>query len=80
MTLLNFSMCLSLCMWYMEVMVYMDCTLNNFVHLKVHPEQPPVHADQFDVPYDPLELINVPLMTVMTENKPETNQQQEVEK
>jgi hypothetical protein len=43
----------------------------------VHPEQPPVHADQFDVPYDPLELINVPLMT---ENKLETNQQQEVEK
>jgi hypothetical protein len=43
----------------------------------VHPKQPPVHADQFDVPYDPLELLNVPLMTVMTENKLKTNQQQE---
>jgi hypothetical protein len=49
----------------------------------VHPEQPPVHADQFDVHHEPLGLLNVPLMTVMTENKLETNQQeqeQQVEK
>jgi hypothetical protein len=59
MTLLNFSMCLSLYMWYMGVMVYMDCTLNNFLHFLVHPEQPPVHADQFDVPHDPLKLLHV---------------------
>jgi hypothetical protein len=43
----------------------------------VHQEQPPVHADQFNVPHDPLELLHVPLMTVMTENKLETNGQQE---
>jgi hypothetical protein len=62
MTLLNFLMCLSLYMWYMGVMVYMDCTLNNFVHFKVHPEQPPVYADQFDVPHDPLELLHVTVL------------------
>jgi hypothetical protein len=45
----------------------------------VHPEQPPVHADQFDVPHDPLELLNVPIMTEMTENKLETNQQEQQE-
>jgi hypothetical protein len=38
----NFSMCLSLYMWYMGVMVYMDCTLINFMDFLVHPEQPPV--------------------------------------
>jgi hypothetical protein len=91
----------------------------------VHPEQPFIHADEFDVPHDPLELLyvpvfvhvvygghgvhgmlpdqlhallsesrttsidvpqeplgllHVPLMTVMTENKPKTNQQEQVEK
>jgi hypothetical protein len=46
MTLLNFSMCLSLYMWYMGFMVYMDCTLINLMHVLVHPEQPPDHADQ----------------------------------
>jgi hypothetical protein len=45
----------------------------------VHPAQPPVHADQFDVPHEPLGLLHVPLMTVMTENKLKTNQQQEQE-
>jgi hypothetical protein len=32
----------------------MECTLNNFIHVKVHlqQQQPPVHADQFDVPHD----------------------------
>jgi hypothetical protein len=49
-------------MGHMGVMVYMDCTLNNFMHIKVHPEQPPVHADQFDVPHDPLELLTVPVL------------------
>jgi hypothetical protein len=29
------------------------------------------------VPYDPLELLHDPLMTVMTENKLKTNQQEE---
>jgi hypothetical protein len=43
----------------------------------VHPEQPHVHADHFDVPHEPLGLLHVPLMTVMTENKIETNQQQQ---
>jgi hypothetical protein len=43
----------------------------------LHPEQSSIHADQFDVPYDPLELLNVPLMTEMTENKLETNQQEQ---
>jgi hypothetical protein len=47
------------------------------MHLKVHPEQPSVHADQSDVPHEPLGLLHVPLMTVMTENKLETNEQQE---
>jgi hypothetical protein len=61
-------------MWYKGVMVYMDCTLNNFMHFKVHPEQPLVHADQFDVPHEPLGNLHVPLMTVMTENKLKTNQ------
>jgi hypothetical protein len=28
----------------------------------VHPEQPHVHADQFDVPYNPLELLHVPVL------------------
>jgi hypothetical protein len=55
-------MCLSLYMWYMGVMVYMDCTLINLMHFLVHPEQPPVHADQFDVPQDPLELLHVPVL------------------
>jgi hypothetical protein len=55
-------------MWYMGVMVYMDCTLINFMHFLVHPEQPPVHADQFDVPHEPLGLLHVSLMTVMTVN------------
>jgi hypothetical protein len=32
MTLLNFSMCLSLYMWYMGAMVYMDITLINLMH------------------------------------------------
>jgi hypothetical protein len=49
MTLLNFSMYLSLYMWYM---VYMDCTLINFMHFYVQPEQPPGHADQFNVPHE----------------------------
>jgi hypothetical protein len=35
-------------MGYMGVMVYMDCT--------------PVHADQFDVAYDPLKLVHVLLL------------------
>jgi hypothetical protein len=43
----------------MGVMVYMDCTLNSFEHFLVHPKQPAVHADQFDVPHDPLELLHV---------------------
>jgi hypothetical protein len=43
----------------------------------VHPEQPPVHADQFDVPHEPLGLHHVHLMTVMTENKLKTKQQEE---
>jgi hypothetical protein len=34
MTLLNYFMCLFLYMWYMGVMVYMDCTLINFVSFK----------------------------------------------
>jgi hypothetical protein len=33
MTLLNFSTCLSFYMWHMGVMVYMDCTLINLMHL-----------------------------------------------
>jgi hypothetical protein len=59
MTLLNFSMYLSLYMWNVGVIVYMDCTLINFMHFLVHQEQPPVHADQFDMPHDPLELLHV---------------------
>jgi hypothetical protein len=43
----------------------------------VHPEQPPVHPDQFDVPHELLELLHVPIMAVMTENKLKTNEQQE---
>jgi hypothetical protein len=43
----------------------------------VHPEQPPVHADQFDGPHEPLGLLNGPLMTVMAENKLKTNEEQE---
>jgi hypothetical protein len=43
----------------MEYMEVMDCTLNNLMHFKGHPEQPPVHADKFDVPHDPLELLHV---------------------
>jgi hypothetical protein len=61
-TLLNFSMCLSLYMEYMGVMVYMDCTLINFMHFSVHPEQPLVHADQLYVPHNPLELLHVPVL------------------
>jgi hypothetical protein len=49
-------------MTYMGVMVYTDCTLIPFMHFKVHPEQPPVHADQFDVPHDPLALLHVPVL------------------
>jgi hypothetical protein len=62
MTLLNFSMCLSLYMWYMGVMVYMDCTLISFMYFLVHQGQPPVHADQFDVPHDPIKLLHVPVL------------------
>jgi hypothetical protein len=43
----------------------------------VHPEQSPVHADQFDVRHESFGLLHVSLMTVITENKPETNQQEE---
>jgi hypothetical protein len=43
----------------------------------VLPEQPPVHADVFDVLHGPLGLPNVFLMTVMTENKLKTNQQEQ---
>jgi hypothetical protein len=32
------------------------------MHIKVHPEQLPVHADQFYVPNDPLELLHVPVL------------------
>jgi hypothetical protein len=32
----------------------------------VHLEQPPVNADRFDVPHDPLALLHVPPMTVIT--------------
>jgi hypothetical protein len=32
------------------------------MHFYVHPEQPLYHADQFDVPYDPLELLHVPVL------------------
>jgi hypothetical protein len=46
----------------------------------VHLEQPPVHIDQFDVPHEPFGLLHVSQITVMTENKLDTNQQQEVEK
>jgi hypothetical protein len=46
----------------------------------VHPEQPPTNANQLDVPHEPLGLLHVPLMTVMTENKLETNQQEQVKK
>jgi hypothetical protein len=46
----------------------------------VHPEQPPVYADQYDVLHEPLGLHHVPLVTVMTENKLKTNQEQQVEK
>jgi hypothetical protein len=35
MTLLNFSMYLSLYMWYMGVMVYLDCTLINYAVVQV---------------------------------------------
>jgi hypothetical protein len=31
----------------------------------VHPEQPPVHADQFHVPHDPLELLYVPVLVLV---------------
>jgi hypothetical protein len=43
----------------------------------VNPELPPVYADQFDAPHEPLGLLYVPLMTVMTENKLKTNQQEQ---
>jgi hypothetical protein len=42
----------------------------------MHPEQPSVHADLFDVPHEPFGLLYVSLMTVMAENKLETNPQQ----
>jgi hypothetical protein len=32
------------------------------MHFLVHPEQPPVHADLFDVPHDPLYLFHVPVL------------------
>jgi hypothetical protein len=32
MNLLKFSMCLYWYLWYMGVMVHMDCNLNNFVY------------------------------------------------
>jgi hypothetical protein len=41
----------------------------------VHPKLPPFHVDQFDLPHEPLGLLHVPLMTVMTENKLKTNHQ-----
>jgi hypothetical protein len=47
-------------MGYMGVMVYMDCTLINFMHFLVHPEQP--DSDQIDMPHDPLELLHVPVL------------------
>jgi hypothetical protein len=75
-TLINI-MHFSLYMWYMVVMVYIDCSLINFMQLLVHPKQPPVHADQFDVPHEPLGLLYVPLMTVLTGNKFTTNQQEQ---
>jgi hypothetical protein len=28
----------------------------------VHPERPPVHADQFDVPHEPLGLLHVTVL------------------
>jgi protein tyrosine phosphatase (PTP) superfamily phosphohydrolase (DUF442 family) len=40
----------------------MECNLINYMHLKGHPEQPPVHADQFNVSHDPLELLHVPVL------------------
>jgi hypothetical protein len=40
----------------------MDCTLDNFMHIKVHPERPTVHADQFDVPHEPLGLLHVTVL------------------
>jgi hypothetical protein len=49
-------------MVYMGVMVYMDCTLINFMHFLVHPGQPPVHADQFDVPNVLLECLHVTVL------------------
>jgi hypothetical protein len=42
----------------------------------VPPEQPPVHADQFDVPHDPLGLLHALLIIVTTENKLKTNEQE----
>jgi hypothetical protein len=52
-------------MGYMGVMVYLDCTLINFMHFLVHPEKPPFHADQFHVPHDPLELLYVPVLVLV---------------
>jgi hypothetical protein len=47
----------------------------------VHPVKSPAHADQFDVPHDPLELFHISLITVMTvmpEKTLKTNRQDEV--
>jgi hypothetical protein len=49
-------------MWYEGVMLYLDCNLISFMHFLVHPQQLPVHADQFNVPHDPLELLRVPVL------------------
>jgi hypothetical protein len=43
----------------------------------VHPEQSLLHADQIDVPHEPLGLLHAPLMSVMKENKLKTNEQLE---
>jgi hypothetical protein len=39
-----------------------DGITENFVQFYVHPEQPPVYADQFDVTHDPLELLHVTVL------------------
>jgi hypothetical protein len=43
-------------------MVHMNCTMNNFMHFLVHSGQSPVHAPQYNVPYDPFELLYVPVL------------------
>jgi hypothetical protein len=52
----------------MVVMVYMDCNMKNLMHFEVHPEQPRVYANTFNVLQDPLELVHASAVTVMTEN------------